>query len=403
MNSIVECRRELGSDSCIMPLVNSQLTPPISSTTHSLNDEVDNIDYRFEQARLQSFENWPVPYIIEPKRLTAAGFYYTGEGDKVRCFECNVKICPWEEGDNPMVDHQRWWARCRFIRKINCGNVPIELDPNTVSSPRLKSKSPYGVEYRPTSGPDNHNLTSELRLPSTAKLSCLGLERPNGPVHPEYASQDARLWTFETWPKTMTQTKQQLADAGFYYIGKGDQTVCYYCGGGLKDWAVGDNPWEQHAIWFSKCYYLWMVKGPYYVNKVTGQHISPPSKETTMQMNQRSFIKKVQSIWMNVKMKKDVESNPGPSSQFCSTDSRIESIGSVTESVKGSIEDLSNAKTQNNNDSNARMCKICYNGELGLVFLKCGHIVACVKCAPKMATCAVCREPVTRTARVFFS
>ena len=181
-----------------------------------------------------------------------------------------------------MVDHQRWSARCRFIRKINCGNVPIGVDPNTIIPPRPRSRDvcgPYGLEYRLTSGPDNHNFSTELQLPSTAKLSRLGLTRPKGPLHPEYASYDARLNTFSTWPKSMPQTKEQLADAGFYYTGKGDQTICYHCGCGLKDWEPEDNPWEQHAKWFSKCYYLLTVKGQDYVNKITGQHVSPPSKE----------------------------------------------------------------------------------------------------------------------------
>ncbi|XP_076301090.1 uncharacterized protein LOC143219133 [Lasioglossum baleicum] len=350
----------------------------LAQQTHSSNDEVDNIDYHFEQARLESFENWPVPHIMEPKRLAAAGFYYTGEGDKVKCFECHVVIGRWVEGDNPMVDHQRWSARCRFIREINCGNVPIGVDPNTVLPPRPRSRDvcgPYGVKYRPTSGPDNHNLTSELQLPSTAELSCSG--RPKGPVHPEYASYDARLRTFETWPKMMAQNKKPLADAGFYYTGKSDETLCHHCGVGLKDWELESDPWEQHAKWFSKCYYLLTVKGQDYVNKVTGQHISPPSKE---------------------------ESNPGPSSQSSSTDNAIESIRSVTESVKGSIEDLPNANMQNNKTiDDARMCKICYNGVLGVVFLPCGHIVACVKCAPGITTCALCREPVTMVVRAFFS
>ncbi|XP_076549096.1 baculoviral IAP repeat-containing protein 7-B isoform X1 [Osmia lignaria lignaria] len=399
---------ELGGDSNFKTSANSHLTPvPRTIAPHVLTDEVDNVDYRFEAARLQSFENWPVSY-IEPEKLAAAGFYYTGEGDKVRCFECQVEICQWVEGDNPMVDHQRWSARCRFIRKMHCGNVPIGVDPSTVLPPRPRSRDvcgPYGIEYRPTSGPDNHNFSSELQLPSTAKLSCLGLGRPKGPVHPEYASYDARLRTFETWPKSMPQTKEQLADAGFYYIGKGDQTLCYHCGGGLKDWEPEDDPWEQHAKWFSKCYYLLMVQGQDYVNKITGQHISPPSKEETMQMNLPSFIKKVQPVSVETEKKEEVESNPGPSSQNVgSQDSGIESIGSRSESIKGSAEDLLNSKTPYNKPiDDARMCKICYNGELGVVFLPCGHIVACVKCAPGMTTCAVCREPVTMTVRAFFS
>ncbi|XP_076658287.1 death-associated inhibitor of apoptosis 1-like [Halictus rubicundus] len=405
MTGIVEHRRELGSDLSIKSSANSKLTPS-TPTTHSLNDEVDNIDYHFEQARLQSFENWPVPYIIEPKRLAAAGFYYTGEGDKVRCFECRAEIYKWVKGDEPMVEHQRHSERCRFIRKINCGNVPIGVDPNTVLSPRPRSRDvcgPYGVEYKPTSGPDNDNLTSELQLPNIAKLSYVGILRPEGPVHSKYVTYYARLRTFEIWPKQMAQKKEQLADAGFYYAGISDQTLCFYCGGRLKDWELGDEPWERHAKSFPKCYYVLMnKKGQDYVNKVSGQHISPPTKEETMQMNLPSFIKKVQSVLTSVEMKEDAESNPGPSSQSCSAGSGIQSIGSVIESVKGSIEGLSNAKTQNNKPINvALMCEICCNGEKGVVFLPCGHIVACVRCAPGMTTCAVCREPVTMTVRTF--
>nr|XP_031849592.1 death-associated inhibitor of apoptosis 1-like isoform X2 [Nomia melanderi] len=361
MTDIIKHHRELESDSNVKPSANIQLTLQSPIQSHLLNNEVDNIDYRFELARLQSFENWPVQY-IEPEKLAAAGFYYTGEGDKVRCFECSIEICHWVEGDNPMIDHQHWSAWCRFIRKINCGNVPIEVDPSTNLPPRFRSRDicgHYGIEDRPISGLDNHDQ-SKLQL---------------------------------------------LADAGFYYTGKGDQTLCYHCGGGLKDWEPQDDPWEQHAKWYSKCYYLLMVKGQHYVNKVTGQHISPPSLEEIMQMHLPSFIKKVQPVSMEVEKKGDIETKPGPSSQdIGSANSGIESIRTNTESEKGSIENLSNAKTQNNKPmDDARMCKICYNGELGVIFLPCGHIVACVKCAPDMTICTVCREPLTMTVRTFFS
>ncbi|KAG7201967.1 hypothetical protein KM043_004667 [Ampulex compressa] len=385
MTGIVE-RRDLVTDSSPFKPANPHLTPP-PALPSVLIDEVDNVDYRFESARLQSFENWPVPF-MEPEKLAAAGFYYIGEGDKVRCFECHVEISQWIEGDNPMVDHQRWSGRCRFIRKIPCGNVPIGVDPDSVPLPRPRSRDvcgPYGIEYRPGSGPDCHSFSNDLQLPSTAKLCCLGLGRPKGPTHPEYASYDARLRTFESWPKSMPQTKEQLADAGFYYTGKGDQTLCYYCGGGLKDWEPEDDPWEQHAKWFSKCYYLLMVQGQEYVNKITGQHMSPPSKEETMQMNLPSFIKKVeQPVTTEREKGNNGESEPGPSTGGPeSQDSGIESIGSNSGSRKGSTEDLSNQKAQSSKSvDDARMCKICYNGELGVVFLPCGHIVACVKCAP---------------------
>ena len=266
--------KDFKNDSNLKTSTNPYLTSSIFITPHILNDEdeVDNIDYHFEEARLQSFKNWPVSY-IKPEKLAAAGFYYTGEYDKVRCFECQVEICQWVQGDIPMVDHQRWSARCRFICKINCGNVPIGIDSNTIVQPR----SSHDLEHRLTSGVDNYNFSTELQLSSIAKSNCLNLKEPKKPIHPEYASYDARLNTFSTWPKFMLQTKEQLADAGFYYTGKSDQTICYYCGCGLKDWEPEDNPWEQHAKWYSKCYYLLMIKGQDYVNKVTGRHISSSS------------------------------------------------------------------------------------------------------------------------------
>lgn len=270
-------------------------------------DEVDNnsmqnansVDYHLENARLESFKNWPAPY-IEPAKLAAAGFYFTGEDDKVRCFECEVEVCRWVEGDDPMVDHQRWSGRCRFIRRLPCGNVPIGVDPSTVAAPQPRSFDVCGLysvdsqEDLASAASSQHSGSTE-NLPSTAKLGSLGIGRSKGPKHPEFASYDARLQTFESWPKSMPQTKEQLTDAGFYYQGKGDQTVCYYCGGGLKHWEPDDDPWEQHAKWFSKCCYLLMVKGQEYINNVTGQHVAPPSKEVIYVRYQKTLNKNILS------------------------------------------------------------------------------------------------------------
>ncbi|KAK0168561.1 hypothetical protein PV327_002347 [Microctonus hyperodae] len=354
-------------------LRSSTIQPP--SLSNQL-DEVDNnnlprMDYRFESARLQSYTNWPLPY-MDPAKLASAGFFYTGEGDNVQCFECGMAISQWAEGDNPMSDHQRWRSNCRFVLNQPCGNVPIGVDPSTVPSPSPRSRDVcgrYGEELRPGASPDFRTGQNEFQFPSQAKLASFGLATPKGPVHSEYASYDARLRTFESWPKSMPQTKEQLADAGFYYTGNGDQTLCYHCGGGLKDWEPEDDPWTQHAKWFKKCYYVLMVKGQAFINSVTGQPIAPPSKEETLQMNLPSKIEKV------------------------------EATASAEPEEKPNVELKAVCKSADD----ARMCKICYNEELGVVFLPCGHMVACTRCAPGMTSCAVCREPVTMTVRAIIS
>jgi baculoviral IAP repeat-containing protein 2/3 len=51
----------------------------------------------------------------------------------------------------------------------------------------------------------------------------------------------------------------------------------------------------------------------------------------------------------------------------------------------------------------ARLCKICMDEEVGVVFLPCGHLVTCVNCAPSLHDCPVCRQLIKATVRTFLS
>jgi hypothetical protein len=45
--------------------------------------ESQPIDLKNESNRLATFTGWPLSFIISPKSLAAAGFYYTKHTDKV--------------------------------------------------------------------------------------------------------------------------------------------------------------------------------------------------------------------------------------------------------------------------------------------------------------------------------
>ncbi|KAK2582335.1 hypothetical protein KPH14_004672 [Odynerus spinipes] len=383
---------------------NSHVTPPVPSqlSVETGVDEVDNPDYQLESARLQSFRNWPVTF-VEPTILATAGFYYTGEADKVRCFECQEEICQWEP-DVPAIDRIRHSQRCHFIKNISCGDVPMDISSNTMSTSRSSTHDvcgPYNRQCQRESIQNEHQLISSLNLqfPSTTKLASLGLERPKSPVHPDYISYDARLRTFDTWPKSMPQSKEQLANAGFFYTGKSDQTLCYHCGEGLKDWEPQDDPWEEHAKWFPRCYYLLMVKGQEYVNAIRGEDVAPSIDEETMQMNLASFV---QSVEFSSTNKISKNTSLGNSSTSNSRENCVESSSSSAGCSKESTKDTRGVKAHKPTDD-ARLCKICYDAELDVVFLPCRHMVTCVKCASAMTTCAVCRQPVTLILRAILS
>lgn len=51
----------------------------------------------------------------------------------------------------------------------------------------------------------------------------------------------------------------------------------------------------------------------------------------------------------------------------------------------------------------ARLCKICMDAEVGIVFLPCGHLTTCVNCAPNLEDCPLCRCAIKATVRTFLS
>lgn len=121
-------------------------------------------------------------------------------------------------------------------------------------------------------------------------------------------------------------------------------------------------------------------------------------------MNLPSWINKVGPTVMVDKEAKDKEveklCEAGPSSRS----SPPEDINSEKHEIaKTAISETNEAQSVKKPVDDARMCKICYGEELGAVFLPCGHIVACVKCAQGMVNCALCRQPVTMTIRTFLS
>lgn len=87
--------------------------------------------------------------------------------------------------------------------------------------------------------------------------------------YPQYSQLKQRL---DSYPKRQSHSyifcaKKELSEAGFFHTGREDETICYYCGGGLKDWIDTDGPWEEHARWFGRCPYVIINKGQCFVDE----------------------------------------------------------------------------------------------------------------------------------------
>ncbi|CAL1534515.1 unnamed protein product [Lymnaea stagnalis] len=120
------------------PNINSQASPsrsvkppkhPVDSTTRSheqslsLQDQEHHYEkpkdpeYATPAKRLDTFRGWPPDVPVTEENLVKSGLYYEGDGDQVRCFHCGGAIKRWEPGDDPDVEHARWYPNCGYIRQ----------------------------------------------------------------------------------------------------------------------------------------------------------------------------------------------------------------------------------------------------------------------------------------------
>lgn len=88
-----------------------------------------------------------------------------------------------------------------------------------------------------------------------------------------FITLDARLKTFQTWPRGLSQKPRDLAEAGLYYTGVSDELKCFHCDGGLKGWEPNDNPWIEHAKWFPHCRHILLLKGRDFIEEAKKEHL----------------------------------------------------------------------------------------------------------------------------------
>lgn len=340
---------------------NNTLQKQLISKDIGVEPTVMTDEYKKEEIRLESFRYWDVNYICKEK-LSLTGFYFIGPNDMCKCYFCKVEIGLWEAGDNVLTEHLRWSPNCPLLRRRLTDNEPInqgQLEEILPPASYDVCGAARSINIRPNAYPEVAMAAPIVQNEQTTVLA------PRHPNHPDFVLETDRLRSYADWPKTMKQKPKELSDAGYFYIGKGDKVKCFSCGGGLRDWEEGDDPWEQHARWYSDCDYLKLIKGSVYIKEVLE------------------------------KAKREVET---------STTSQPSSSSSLaTQDVKSVVVPAETPEDENKKITDEKLCKICYIKQYNTAFFPCGHVVACAKCASSVTKCPLCRESFTNVMRVYFS
>ncbi|KAF4519919.1 hypothetical protein B566_EDAN012561 [Ephemera danica] len=151
--------------------------------------------------------------------------------------------------------------------------------------------------------------------------------------HPDFASAQDRLLSYRPWIHEKLPDRREFAHAGFFYTRVDDFVVCFVCGGGLKNWKEGANPLQEHKRHFSTCNFVLAENITYRMSRFRLLRTTPDVSEA------------------------------------------------ATETTGSSRED-------------ERLCRVCFENELNVVLLPCGHMVVCSNCAPRFSSCPVCRQRV---------
>ncbi|XP_025019426.1 E3 ubiquitin-protein ligase XIAP [Python bivittatus] len=334
-----------------------------------------------EEIRLRSFHRWSPYAPVTPKELANAGLYYRGIDDEVECFCCGGKLKNWERGDQAWSEHRRHFPRCFFVLGHDVGNV--RTVPNQSGDAQLERSNSHRAHP------------------------------PHNPLMADFAN---RIKTFVTWNYLVS--KERLAQAGFYSLGTGDSVECFSCGGGLKEWKAGEDPWEEHARWFPGCKYLGEEKGQAFVNSV---HLNPlPQESATEESEEMSTIEDeehlqnqmVQSaLQMGFNMeeiRKTVERKHRLSTECYRS---VEAL--ITDLISSQRENTSSVTLGNNLQKDLsteeklkrleeeKICKICMDKPISVVLIPCGHLLACQDCADAVEKCPWCCKVIAHRQKIF--
>ncbi|GIY30825.1 death-associated inhibitor of apoptosis 2 [Caerostris extrusa] len=288
-----------------------------------------------------------------PCKLAQAGVFILGSEtkfnvhiilDHTKCFHCNGGLCNWEPGDDPWVEHARWYHDCDFLR-FNKDETFIET---CVEKQLSKKKLELDIPEQLSSFECPGSLLIQVDEAMKSNIVKQLLETN---VFAPYIIRAAIV--------------RQIKETGYAF-----NTVDELC------FAVSylKNEMERDPIKMNKCH-------PTDLN--------------------------IQSVQLRMPMVASNSQNStiecGETSLKSSTVSEEKGTEEATIPIKGTEEATIPIKgTEEATISKDHcLCKICMDQEVRVVFLPCGHLLTCTECASALKSCPMCRKDIQATVRAY--
>ncbi|XP_059154601.1 uncharacterized protein LOC131940059 [Physella acuta] len=306
--------------------------------------------YAAFQKRFESFANWLFGHILSVNDLVAAGFFYAGYDDCVRCFQCGVGLKSWKEGDNIIEQHHKHKPSCPLLQ-LQMRNALTESSRNIgqpVVRENLPSSTLHGLQTGDTEG--NTFLPLECYGPAAEPLRMNGSSNELLRINVS-SNEPLRMNGSSTEPFSEPETSQKVLE----------QVVSQ----SLAAFSLQENLADTHS------------EG----NRCANNNLT---SETTQE----------KSKYLPDGSTEATESAAGMAGCMPSIVSATKSLKDVKVSVLGHENRVLQKRFQ---------CCVCHVKAVKELLLPCGDLCVCTDCSKNLNVCPVCQGQILATVTTYFT
>ncbi|XP_071990298.1 baculoviral IAP repeat-containing protein 2 [Engystomops pustulosus] len=367
-----------------------------NSARPSLRCSVSNVSMQTTTSRLKTFVTWPARIPVTPKKLAEAGFYYVGRNDDVKCFCCDGGLRCWESGDDPWVEHAKWFPRCEYLIHVKGqsfvtdiqSRYPHLLDQLLSSSDTQNNEAQYPPIIR--LGNEN-NQDADVYMNTTVVHNVLQMGFNRRLVQETIMSKI--LTSGENYKETedlvndlICAQKEQTEDEKEHQVEQcsSDEITV------IRKSRLALSQRMTNCL---------LILADLFASEVlSSSEYDTIKQKTPNALQAQELIEIVLIKGRNAieAFKKSLnEHDPGLHQELFLEQSLICE-------TSDSYSDLP-MEEQLRRLQEERTCKICMDQEVSIVFIPCGHLVVCKDCAPSLRKCPICRGIIKGTVRTFLS
>ncbi|XP_037361617.1 baculoviral IAP repeat-containing protein 2 [Talpa occidentalis] len=371
--------------------------PFLENSPGALRFSISNLSMQTHTARLRTFTYWPSSVPVRPEQLASAGFYCVGRNDDVKCFCCDGGLRCWESGDDPWMEHAKWFPRCEFLIRMKGQEYVDEIQAryphlleqllSTSDTPGEENADPPIIHFGP--GENHAEDTVMMNTPMVKAALEMGFSRSLV----KQTVQSKILSTGENY-KTVNDIVSALLNAEDEKREEEKERQ-------TEERASDDLSLirrNRMALFQQLTCVLPILDHLLKADVINKQEHDVIKQKTQIPLQARELIDTVlvkgnaaanifknclkeidSTLFKNLFVEKNMKYVP-------------------TEDVSGlSLEE------QLRRLQEERTCKVCMDKEVSIVFIPCGHLVVCQECAPSLRKCPICRGIIKGTVRTFLS